>query len=189
MMRSFRHSSVAVVLAFLAACGGDDTSNPPAASGDASVDASPDRGTPPSDGAKEAKEDRAEPVEDAPVEGSANMDATDAPATADAADAPSRADASDGGPTTDTGTLDALDAGAKDSTSSDANDAASCVASLATNAAVSGDYYIRSNGSAVNGQNGTVVLDDATGTPLLGITQIVLERFGACALRGADGTV
>jgi hypothetical protein len=181
-MRSFRFPGVAVVLVFVGACGGDDASSSTTPSGDASVDVVPDRSSPANDGAKEAAEDRTVPVADGSSEGSVNADAPETAVTPDAADSAS--------------SPDALDAGAHDSASetsdaaSESSDAASsCVASLATGATISGDYYIRSNGSAVNGQNDTVVLDDATGMPLLGITQIVLEHFGACALRGSDGTV
>jgi len=93
---------------------------------------------------------------------------------------------------------DALDAAASDaadaSDASDANDAADVVdagpadANTSCVVAVFGDYYVRTDGSAVNGVSGSVVLDDANGQPLTGISQIVQETYSACALK-SDHTV
>jgi hypothetical protein len=184
----------------MAACGGDDASSTNTTPSDASPDVGPDRASQSSDGAMDGEQDRAQPTGDAQREGSTTdasdagstdgSDASEAANASDGSDAKS-ADAPEGSSNTDSASADAFDAdAARDSAASDATDAASsCLASLPGGAAIFGDYYIRSNGSAVNGQNDTVVLDDSTGMPLLGLTQIALEHFGACALRAADGTV
>lgn len=190
--------SLALVLflgsAWFAACGSDDGA---AGVGDGDAGAEGDGsggGRDATNGVDSAGGDRdATPATDT---GTEDVTTGDDGASNDAATIDTGSDADDGA-TTDASDAnlgsDALDAGAADAKDAiadvtDASDAADVVdagppdANASCVVAVFGDYYVRNNGTAVNGTNDTVVLDDATGQPLTGITQIVQEPYSACAL-------
>lgn len=184
-----------VASAWFAACGSDGESAG-IADGDAGVteDASGSGGRDATTGTDSATGERDATTADTSTDDGATDDgATNDGTTGDGAINDGGVDASDAADASD-----ALDAAASDaadaSDASDANDAADVVdagpadANTSCVVAVFGDYYVRSDGSAVNGVSGSVVLDDANGQPLTGISQIVQETYSACALK-SDHTV
>jgi hypothetical protein len=61
------------------------------------------------------------------------------------------------------------------------------VPQCATN--VFGSYYTRTDGTVVQMATKNVVLVEATGLPLSGVTQVFDNQYGGCAIRGTDQTV